>query len=315
MADQSPVRASAVVLYAGLWDSENVSPHMLVVFVHTLHYVLEKYGAAIMDEDGTRIIGAFNIPVQVPLPAYVAMKCAMEMQQVFNGLRREMGGGTMRLTIGINRGVVSLQEVTGDAVRTAEFVAEQSITDEPAETIVSGVVYEEIKSLADQFKLVGQEEKPFPPKVDPISLYHFTLPDNTEPVSRNLKSIVENKQPNSDNSRVLIAEDAPALRSLFAKVLKNAGFDVNIAVNGHDVLAQIEAQLPDVLVIDLGMPGISGEEVIRRVQQRSDEKRVKIVVVTGNHLAGQSALADAVDLILIKPVSPRDLVDFVKRFI
>lgn len=313
MADQLPVRASAVVLYARFFDSDDVSPHMLVVFVHTLQYVLEKYGATIMGQDSSYILGAFNIPVQVPLPSYVAMKCAMEMQQVFNGLRREMGGGAMRLSIGINRGVVSIQDVNSDAVRTAEFIAQQSI-DESGGIIASGSVYEEIKALGDQFKLVSEDQKLLPPKVDPISLYHFTLPDNTQPVSRNLRSIIENKQ-SSANSRVLIAEDAPSLRSLFAKVLKNAGFDVHIAVNGHDVLAQLEQQLPDVLVIDLGMPGISGEEVIRHVQQRADEKRVKIVVVTGNHLASQSALADEVDLMLIKPVSPRDLVDFVKRFI
>jgi CheY-like chemotaxis protein len=70
-----------------------------------------------------------------------------------------------------------------------------------------------------------------------------------------------------------------------------------------------------VLVVDLGMPGVSGEEVIRYVQQRQTTKRVKIVVVTGNHLASQSELADQVDLMLIKPVSPRDLVSFVKRFV
>jgi len=84
---------------------------------------------------------------------------------------------------------------------------------------------------------------------------------------------------------------------------------------GIDVIAQLEEQLPDVLVVDLGMPGVSGEEVIRYVQERQSAKRVKIVVVTGNHLASQSELADRVDLMLIKPVSPRDLVSFVKRFI
>ncbi len=68
-------------------------------------------------------------------------------------------------------------------------------------------------------------------------------------------------------------------------------------------------------MVDLGMPGVSGEEVIRHLQQRQSVKRTKIVVVTGNHLAAQSELANRVDLMLIKPVSPRDLANFVKRFI
>ena len=161
--------------------------------------------------------------------------------------------------------------------------------------------------------MVTQEEKRFPLGGEPALLYRFSLPDGSQPITRNLKSIIQNNH-DITNSRVLIAEDAPALRSLFAKVLKNAGFDVHIAVNGFDVMAQLDEQLPDVLVIDLGMPGVSGEEVIRHVKKQTS-KQVRIVVVTGNHLASQSELANQVDLMLIKPVSPRDLVSFVKRFV
>lgn len=51
------------------------------------------------------------------------------------------------------------------------------------------------------------------------------------------------------------------------------------------------------------------------MRRRDHEKHVYIVVVTGNHLASQSAEAQVVDLLLIKPVSPRDLVSLIKRFI
>ncbi len=312
MAVRSPIKTSAVLLFARLFDSESISPHMQVVFIHALQYVLEKYGATLLTDDSSHIMAAFNVPIQIPLPAYVAMKCATEMQQVFNGLRREMSGSGIKLAIGLNRGPVDLQDISAETAQLTEFVARQGLAGEIA---VSGVVYEEIKALGDQFNLVTQEQKAMPESLETVWLYHFMLPDTSQPlVTRNLKSIIRNT-PGENESRVLIAEDAPSLRSLFAKVLKNAGFDVHIAVNGLDVIAQLEQQLPDVLVIDLGMPGVSGEEVIRYVQQRQSVKRVKIVVVTGNHLASQSALADQVDLMLIKPVSPRDLVSFVKRFI
>ncbi|MBA3875015.1 MAG: response regulator [Anaerolineae bacterium] len=311
MVLQTPVQSSAVLLFARIYDGDNISPHMQVVFIHALQYVLEKYGAILLDDGSSHILAAFNVPIQIPLPAYVAMKCANEMQQVFNGLRREMLGGGIKLAIGINRGPIDLQNIDSEAVHLTEYVAEQSLTGEIA---VSGGIYEEIKAVGDQFNLVKHEKKTLPDSTETITLYHFMLPDTTQEVTRNLKSIIRNS-PTGGESRVLIAEDAPSLRSLFAKVLKNAGFDVHIAVNGHDVIAQLEEQLPDVLVLDLGMPGISGEDVIRYVQQRHDVKRVKIVVVTGNHLASQSELADQVDLMLIKPVSPRDLVNFVKRFI
>jgi CheY-like chemotaxis protein len=312
MAVQSPVQTSGVLLFARLFDSDNISPHMQVVFIHALQYVLEKYGATLWDDDSSHIMAVFSVPVQVPLPAYLAMKCATEMQQVFNGLRREIAGGAIKLAIGINRGQVDLENIHGDAAQAAEYIAQQSLAGQIA---VSGGIYEEIKAVRDQFNLVAQEQKALPTTLETISLYHFMLPDTSQPIiSHNLQSIVSATNGASE-PRVLIAEDAPSLRSLFAKVLKNAGFDVHIAVNGHDVITQLEQQLPDVLVVDLGMPGVSGEEVIRYVQQRQAIKQVKIVVVTGNHLASQSDLANQVDLMLIKPVSPRDLVNFVKRFI
>ena len=148
MAVRSDAQSSGVVLFARFFDNDKISPHMQVVFVHALEYVLEKYDATLLADDSSYIIAVFNIPVQVPLPAYVAMKCAMEMQQVFNGLQREMAGGGIKLSIGINRGVLDLLDVYGTTTQTAEFIAQQGVSGEIA---VSGGIYEEIKALGDQF--------------------------------------------------------------------------------------------------------------------------------------------------------------------
>lgn len=299
---------SAVVLFARLYDGDNVSPHMQVVFIHALHYVMEKFGGTLLQDDSQHIVVAFNLPIQVPFPAFLAMRCATEMHQVFNGLRREMTGTPIKLAVGISRGMIDLATYNGKPVEMARYIAHQSVA---GEITVTDVIYDEIKAVADRFKLIGRDQKAMPETLETLSLYRFTLPDENQPAARPLSSIVSRDE---GDFQVLIAEDAPSLRSLFAKVLKNAGFNVHIAVNGHDVMAQLEQFLPDVLVLDLGMPGVSGEEVIRYVQQRQMARRVKIVVVTGNHLASQSELASHVDLLLIKPVSPRDLVNFVKRF-
>ena len=238
------------------------------------------------------------------------MKCATEMHQVFNGLRRETADTGIKLAIGIHRGHLDTQNINTEAVRLTEYIAQQGLS---GQIVVSSVIYEEIKALGDQFNLITEVQKTLAESFKTISLYHFRLPDTSHPVRHNLKSIIRNT-PAASQSQVLIAEDAPSLRTLFAKVLKNAGFDVRTAANGHDVIAQLEYELPDVLVLDLGMPGISGQEVIHYLEERHSIKRVKIVVVTGNHLAAQSELANHVELILTKPVSPRDLVNFVKRF-
>src|SRR5689334_20815075 len=144
MAVQSPAQTSAVVLFARLFDSGNISPHMQVVFIHALQYVLEKYGATLLAEDSSQIMAAFNVPIQVPLHAYVAMKCATEMQQVFNGLRREMSGGGIKLAIGINRGAIDLQDIDTEAAQVAAFIARQSLAGEIA---TSGGIYDEIKAV------------------------------------------------------------------------------------------------------------------------------------------------------------------------
>lgn len=308
MTVQAPAQMSAVVLFARLYDGEAVSPHMQVVFIHALHYVLEKFGGTLLQDDSDHLVAAFNLPIQVPFPAFLAMKCAAEMHQVFNGLRREMTGTPIKLAVGISRGMINLHTYHGMPIDLARYIAHQSGS---GDITVTDIVYDEVKSVADRFKLIGRDEIVLGETPETLALYRFTLPDENQPAARPLSSIVSADE---GDFQVLIAEDAPSLRSLFAKVLKNAGFNVHIAVNGHDVMAQLEQFLPDVLVLDLGMPGVSGEEVIRYVRQQTTTRPIKIVVVTGNHLAAQSELASQVDLLLIKPVSPRDLVNFVKRF-
>lgn len=304
MSLQTPAQLSAVVLFARLYDGEGISPHMQVVLVHALLYVVEKFGGTVLQDSSQHLVVAFNFPIQVTFPAYLAMKCAAEMHQVFNGLRREMAS-TFKLAIGISRGMVETATYTGKPVERSRAIAQQV---ESGQIGVTDMIYDEMKVMADQFKLLGQDQQ----LVDTIPIYRFTLPDEQTLPARQLSSLVND---GDGGFQVLIAEDAPSLRSLFAKVLKNAGFTVHIAVNGHDVMTQLSHAMPDVLVLDLGMPGVSGEEVIQMVRQRETTRRIKIVVVTGNHLAAQSALADEVDLLLIKPVSPRDLVNFVQRFI
>jgi len=114
---------------------------------------------------------------------------------------------------------------------------------------------------------------------------------------------------------VLVAEDDPHLRGLFSKILKKAGFQVNVAVNGQDVLDQLQTRPPEVLVLDLGMPELSGFDLIQYIREDLGNQDVHIVVVTGNHRAEEHAEAAAVDLFLIKPISPQDLVNFVQRFL
>jgi CheY-like chemotaxis protein/class 3 adenylate cyclase len=309
----------AVVVFARMDGFAPSSDYRQSVFRHALQYVLEKFGAIIFERSSdNHILAAFNLPDPVPVPAYLATTSTLEMVQVFNALRREMKLADARLSIGISKSQASLAEglesrryrISGPAVDIACYLAGEAAADEVA---VSAEVYEEMGLLASNFKVIDQHEV-FMPGIDTVQqVYRLSSIPQTSTQTRTLSSVVPAVQP--AGSQVLIAEDDPALRSLFGKVLKNAGFNLQIAIDGHAAMQQLANGLPDVLVVDFGLPGVSGQEIIRAVRQHENEKHVYIIVVTGNHLASQSAEAELVDLLLIKPISPRDLVSLIKRFV
>jgi DNA-binding response OmpR family regulator len=114
---------------------------------------------------------------------------------------------------------------------------------------------------------------------------------------------------------ILIAEDNDDLRALFAKVLKADNFQISVAGDGEEVIALLKDRLPDVLILDLGMPKLSGLDVLRYVRALDDGARIRVIVVTGNAQAQSLPEMADTDLLLIKPVSTRDLREFSARLV
>jgi two-component system KDP operon response regulator KdpE len=80
--------------------------------------------------------------------------------------------------------------------------------------------------------------------------------------------------------RILIVDDElPILRSV-TPLLRSRGYEVQSVVNGKSALAEVEANPPDLLIVDLGLPDIDGFEVCRRVRERSS---VPIIVLSARH--------------------------------
>ena len=114
--------------------------------------------------------------------------------------------------------------------------------------------------------------------------------------------------------RILIAEDNDDLRLIFSYALK-ADFDIQVAVNGKIALDMIYANPPDLLVLDINMPVMSGIDVIRALKSHAVPYPMKIVVVTGNAVAIQYEELDKADLVLMKPVSTHELNKLVTRLL
>jgi two-component system response regulator MprA len=107
--------------------------------------------------------------------------------------------------------------------------------------------------------------------------------------------------------RVLVVDDEEAVRESVRHALELEGYDIELAPDGGRALAQIEASLPDAVILDVLMPGVSGLDVARRL--RSGGNRVPILMLTAraevdDRVAGLDAGADDY---LVKPFALDEL--------
>jgi CheY-like chemotaxis protein len=90
---------------------------------------------------------------------------------------------------------------------------------------------------------------------------------------------------------VLIVEDNADSREVLRLLLKLSGFDVSVAADGSQALEAIQNEQPDVAIVDIGLPGIDGFEVARRLRRDRQNDQVRLIALTGY---GRSEDRDAV---------------------
>jgi CheY-like chemotaxis protein len=110
--------------------------------------------------------------------------------------------------------------------------------------------------------------------------------------------------------RILIVEDDADLRRLFRTRLAVEGFEIEETGNGLDALRNIENRAPDLVVLDLILPGLDGISVSQEIAARAITNQIPVVVVTGSTL---STATLQVACVLKKPVDLDDLVRVVRQ--
>ena len=112
--------------------------------------------------------------------------------------------------------------------------------------------------------------------------------------------------------RVLIIDDDPILLTMISEMLSTSGIDVFTASNGVDGVAATQEHAPDVVILDLMMPEVSGWDVCKAIRKFSDVPILILSAVTDSNRVMESLDAGADDY-LVKPVPKGVLISHINR--
>jgi two-component system, cell cycle response regulator DivK len=111
-------------------------------------------------------------------------------------------------------------------------------------------------------------------------------------------------------TKILLVEDNELNRDMLSRRLSKRGYQVDVAVNGAQGIEMARSLSPDLILMDVGLPGIDGLEATRRLKAEPGTRAIPIVALTANAMAGdqEEALAAGCDEYDTKPVDITRLV-------
>ncbi len=114
--------------------------------------------------------------------------------------------------------------------------------------------------------------------------------------------------------RILVAEDEKDIRELIAFTLRFAGFDVLLATNGAEAVEVAEAERPDLVILDVRMPRMSGYEACRRLKENPQTASLPVVFLSakGQDSEIQQGLESGAEEYILKPFAPDELIQQVR---
>lgn len=115
--------------------------------------------------------------------------------------------------------------------------------------------------------------------------------------------------------RILIAEDHPDNREMLTRRLERRGYEVRCAENGAEAVDMAKASLPDLILMDISMPVMSGIEATKMLRQTPDTSAVKIVALTAHAMesARRECMEAGCDDFATKPVDFAGLIALIEK--
>ena len=116
---------------------------------------------------------------------------------------------------------------------------------------------------------------------------------------------------------ILVVEDQEDNRRIMRDLLTSAGYEVMEAVTGEDGVIAAETHRPDLILMDIQLPGLDGYEATRQIKANPDLEHIPIIVVTSYALSGDDvkAFEAGCNAYVSKPFSPRELLAKIREYL
>ncbi|HEU0036799.1 MAG TPA: ATP-binding protein [Kofleriaceae bacterium] len=118
-------------------------------------------------------------------------------------------------------------------------------------------------------------------------------------------------------ARLLVVDDNLDAADLLGEILRASGYEVRIAPSGDRAVAMLSDFAPDAAILDIGLPGMDGYELARRIRGDARHQRMRLVALTGygRDVDREQARAAGFDEHVVKPVMPKDLLQMLSRLL
>ncbi|HEY8380181.1 MAG TPA: response regulator [Nannocystis sp.] len=117
--------------------------------------------------------------------------------------------------------------------------------------------------------------------------------------------------------KVLIVEDNELSRDMLSRRLRRKGYEVLVAVDGHEGITMVQEQRPDIVLMDLSLPDMDGWEATRQLKRDKSTADIPIIALTAHAMSGdrEKALDAGCDDYDTKPIDLRRLLSKINRFV
>lgn len=117
--------------------------------------------------------------------------------------------------------------------------------------------------------------------------------------------------------RVLLVEDTDSVQLLVKRWLTGDGYEVDVASDGIEALEKAKSNVPDLILLDVMMPGLNGYAVCRQLRENEQTKKTPIIIVTAlpTALDSKEGKLSGANEVIVKPLNREDLIRKIRAYL